>query len=106
MINEQQFRRNGVFKTNTLDRKELELKMELEEKEKINELENELHSCCSGTTDRRLLRFMSQLTLGFTVMSFCMYKLIDSELDCNEKTVYTSILTSTLTLFFPSPSSS
>lgn len=63
------------------------------------------HSCCTGkSTDSRLLRFVSQYSIMFMVIIFCLYELNQSK-TCEDTTTYISLLTLILGVILPSPQS-
>lgn len=51
----------------------------------------EMQTCCSGTSDRRFGVFLIQLFITISIVALCTYKL-GSELDCEASQLYNSLL--------------
>ena len=64
--------------------------------------ENLYQSCCAGTSDKRLLKFIIQSTISLSIMGFSMYMLA-SGVECSEQSIYVGILTSIFSIWLPSP---
>ena len=60
------------------------------------------NSCCAGTSDKRLLKFIIQSTISLSIMSFSMY-MLSSGVECSEQSIYVGILTSIFSIWLPSP---
>jgi hypothetical protein len=56
-------------------------------------------SCCGGSTDRRLLLYLSQLSFSLITVGFCIVKLSTN----GETSIYLPLLTSTCALWLPNP---
>lgn len=52
---------------------------------------DEMHSCCSGTSDRRFGVFLIQLFITISIVVLCTYKL-GTDLDCESSQLYNSLL--------------
>ena len=63
-------------------------------------------SCC-GVVDRRAVQYIVQVTMGFFVMGFCMYRIIDAPTRrCDSEdntTVFVAMISSLIGWFLPSP---
>jgi hypothetical protein len=81
-----------------LERRQLEHKIDLEEKEADNIWQA---SCLK--LDRRCLIFCNQVLFGLILTFFCMIKLT-KELSTEEQMVYLSLLSTVTGIFLPSPS--
>ena len=76
----------------------------INEDEKNEEGEDSYRTCCgNGRTDRRLLMFSSQFCFSMITVGFCLYKL-GSSTDTETTSIYLPILSSTMSLWLPSPS--
>jgi hypothetical protein len=64
--------------------------------------ENLYKSCCAGTSDKRLLKFIIQSTISLSIMGFSMY-MLSSGVECSEQSIYVGILTSIFSIWLPSP---
>lgn len=53
--------------------------------------DEELQSCCSGTSDRRFIHLCVQLFITISIVVLCTYKL-GTELDCEASQLYNSLL--------------
>lgn len=51
----------------------------------------EMHSCISGTSDRRFGVFIIQLFITISIVALCVYKL-GTDLDCESSQLYNSLL--------------
>lgn len=62
-------------------------------------------SCCGTIIDKRSLQYFVQVGVSAIVMSFCMYKIGNSESDeChNGDTVYIALLSSIVGFYIPAP---
>jgi hypothetical protein len=62
-----------------------------------NEIENSLKSCCGGSTDRRLVLLISQVSFSTLILIFCglMMALKEEE----DKSVYMSLISSILSFW-------
>lgn len=52
----------------------------------------EMHSCCSGTSDRRFGIFMVQVCMTLGILVLCLYQIGNSHLDCESTQLYVSLL--------------
>jgi len=53
--------------------------------------DQEMQSCCSGTSDRRFLVFCCQLFITISIVVLCVYKL-STDVGCEESQLYNSLL--------------
>ena len=53
--------------------------------------DDEMQTCCSGTSDKRFGNFLIQLFITFSIVILCVYKLSLS-LGCEESQLYNSLL--------------
>lgn len=74
-------------------------KRRLEYKTKEKEFENEtyLKTCCSGTSDKRFLTYISQMSFGIIISTFCMVQLVRVPRENNE--IYVSMLSGIIGVF-------
>lgn len=54
--------------------------------------DEEMVSCCSGTSDRRFGTFLIQLFITFSIISLCVYKLSLNDLSCEQSQLYSNLL--------------
>ena len=52
----------------------------------------EMHSCCSGTSDRRFGIFIVQILMTLALFTLCLVKLGDETLSCDATQLYVSLL--------------
>ena len=57
--------------------------------------ENLYHSCCGGSSDKRLVVLLTQVSVGILVLSFSGAMLAVSD-EPNDKAIYMSLISSTL----------
>jgi hypothetical protein len=70
-------------------------KIFIEQKE--NEIENSLKSCCGGSTDRRLVLLISQVSFSTLILIFC--GLMMGLKEEQDKSVYMSLISSILSFW-------
>jgi len=76
-----------------------ELKERLTLLEHIDEVNNNLESCCfARKTDKRLVILLSQIFVSFLVMLFIFYKLSSNDTSANE--IYMPMLSSIISYWF------
>ena len=75
-----------------------QIEMDVERVE--NDIENKINSCCSGTSDKRLLVFISQMTITLLVLFFCFIQII---LKTDKVEFYLSLVSLILGLYLPQP---
>jgi hypothetical protein len=63
---------------------------------------NTLKCCSGGSTDRRLLVFISTLTISLLTILFSIYQLVNLN-DCHSQNTYIGILTLILGIWIRSP---
>lgn len=54
--------------------------------------EEEMETCCSGTSDRRFGTFLIQLFITFSIISLSVYKLSLNDLSCEQSQLYSNLL--------------
>ena len=57
--------------------------------------ENLYHSCCGGSSDKRLVVLLTQVSISILVLSFSGFMLSVSD-EPNDKAIYMSLISSTL----------
>ena len=68
------------------------------------ELENQYHVCCSQrTTDRRILKFGSQVGVSLLVFIICFIQICVRGVTGDQLTVYISLMSGITGYFLPSP---
>lgn len=75
--------------------------LEMKQNKREFEQENIYRTCCSGTSDKRFLKHMSQIIFGFTISAFCCVQLV--RVNKCDHDIYVSILSGILGFFIPSP---
>ena len=63
-----------------------------------NEIENSLKSCCGGSTDRRLVLLISQVSFSTLILIFCGLMMALKE-EKEDKSVYMSLISSILSFW-------
>ena len=66
------------------------------------EAENNYNCCMNGTTDKRVLVYISQLIFSLIVIGFCIIQLIRKD-DYESTSVYLPIIMTILGFWLPSP---
>ena len=79
-----------------IDDEKLRIKKDMIE----NELENKINSCCSGTSDKRLLVFISQMAITILILLFCFVQIARGS---DNQEFYFSLVSLILGLYLPSP---
>jgi hypothetical protein len=97
-LSEQKIPLSVIRSQPSIERKIEEHRIEIENKEMENNW-----MCMSRKFDKRCINYISQISIGLVVIFFSMYKLSTSK-DCNEQSVYFSLLSGTVGFFMPSPS--
>lgn len=88
-----------------LDVLEEELKFEREELKFERQNEYKVGCCMTNRrTDRRLLKFLTQMTISLFAITFSMYQLSGHRLSCEQSSPYVALLSSTVALWFNAPS--
>ena len=70
--------------------------------QEIVEKENTYKSCCL-TVDLRPVKYFSQLLICITVITLCIFNLVEYPDDCNSNQVYIGLLTMIVGVFIPAP---
>ena len=70
--------------------------------QEIVEKENTYKSCCL-IIDLRAVKYFSQLLICITVITLCIFNLVEYPEDCNSNQVYIGLLTMIVGVFIPSP---
>jgi hypothetical protein len=60
--------------------------------------------CCGSKISRHFIKYLVMATFGLTVIVWCMLMLTHDQKDDNQRTLYFSLMTSILFVFFPHPS--
>lgn len=77
---------------------ELEHRIEMED----IEIENTYKCCMGGSTDKRVLVYISQLSFSLIVLGFCAIQLIRKD-DYESTSIYLPLITTILGYWLPSP---
>jgi len=67
--------------------------------EKKNHLQNDLRSCCGGTSDRRLVLMIAQISFSAILLVFCGTVLLVGH-PGEDKAVYFSLISSIISFWF------
>lgn len=66
------------------------------------ENENQYKTCCGTVSDKRLLVFISSLSISLLILTFCCYQLVNKE-DCQSQNTYVGIITLIIGIWLKSP---
>ena len=72
----------------------------MERLEKLNDIENQHDTCLGGSTDKRLLEFVTKMVVLFCVLVFSCVMV--AKHDENQQ-VYINLIAMILSILFPSP---
>lgn len=81
------------------------LKAEVLKKVELSERKNNLGTdwiCCGAKVNRHLIRYSVQLIISLCVGGFSIYQL-STYSGCDKESLYTSLLTMALSIYFPAP---
>lgn len=83
----------------TLKRKKFEVDLELQQER----YENTYDTCCSGSTDRRLIQYASKLTISLIVLAFSCIQIYRADPCDGNLPLYSSLLTMVLGAWIKTP---
>ena len=79
----------------------LDVKLEERRNRQDHELNDRWESCCL-TVDKRMMQYITQITIICGVMLFSIYQLVSND-SCEAQTAYMGLLTLLLGLIIPTP---
>ena len=85
-------------RTPTIEKRILEHRIEIDDKNN----DNQWHSCCFKTSDKRLLKFISIFTISISVLIFSFYKL-STDITYDEQNTYIGLITLIIGIYIKSP---
>lgn len=64
--------------------------------------DNQLNTCCGKPSDKRLLIFISSLSISLLVLTFCCFQLVNKP-DCQSQNTYVGLITLIIGIWLKSP---
>ena len=88
----------GLIRSPSTQKAIIEHRMKVEDLEKVNQY----RTCCGAMSDKRLLIFISSLSISLLILCFSCYKLAHNN-DCQNQNTYVGLISLIIGIWIKSP---